>query len=236
MVCNITIRIYTQKSYKRRRVTPSVLGGSRRWWEHLCPLRVPALAVQQQFWSQFPLRTCDCCFYRQCSGHCSASLSSVRGINTAWVAGCRGPSGPVRKGVVSLVPEACREGKAESVWFICMVHRTFRAWSWGERGLINYQLSHVECLPYIMVLVALATLPAVRLCLLYNLPWDGCQQFSPDPLPLSGAVSHPPQDCTRSSGHPRAWGMEFTAYCLWITCLVYSIWSTELRWLTWIGK
>lgn len=39
------------------------------------------------------------------------------------------------KGVIRLEPgslEADREGKKTSVWFVCLVRRTFRAWLWGK--------------------------------------------------------------------------------------------------------
>jgi len=51
-------------------------------------------------------------------------------VTTATLAGCLGPSRPVSQGVISLVPgnlEAGREGKKKSVWFVYLVHRTFRA-------------------------------------------------------------------------------------------------------------
>ena len=51
-------------------------------------------------------------------------------INNTWLAGCLGPSRPVRKVVIGLALrnlEASREGKKKSVWFVYLVHRTFRA-------------------------------------------------------------------------------------------------------------
>lgn len=47
------------------------------------------------------------------------------------MARCLGPSGPVRRGVISLAFrnfEADREGKKKSVWFVYLVHRTFMVW------------------------------------------------------------------------------------------------------------
>lgn len=72
-------------------------------------------------------------------------------VGSSTPPGCLGPSRLVRRGTVSLAPrnlEAGREGRGgdKSVWFVCLVHRTFRAWSWGETGLISDQLSCKEWL------------------------------------------------------------------------------------------
>ena len=54
---------------------------------------------------------------------CYASLLCDRVVNNTGLAGCLGPSRPVRKGVTSLAPrslEADREGK-KSIRFVCLV-------------------------------------------------------------------------------------------------------------------
>ena len=69
-------------------------------------------------------------FYGQCSGCCYASLFCEGVITITWWAGSLGPSRLARKGAIGLAPgslEADREGKKKSVWFVYLVHRTFRA-------------------------------------------------------------------------------------------------------------
>jgi len=63
---------------------------------------------------------------------CSARALLCGGVVTAWLAGCLGPAGPVRRGVVGLEPrnlESDREGE-EEIGLLCL------RGAWDLQGLI----------------------------------------------------------------------------------------------------